>query len=277
VFEPTSLGDLLPKPAGVAGPQSSYNYNYGPNGNANNPAERAYQRKVEILSNALFPYVSSEPPTDMQVVMVAWGPSTPTQFAVPGYDTSNEGANVWVGTAWVRVNGNDQPSVSFSRSDSVPFTIYAPASTQSVLPMGKTGGSTGASYPPGSNPAVPGPVPTATALPGQQGTTTGFRASPYADLLFNLPAGTKPDKLTLRYTLRDVGQNDDVDLYAYNQNTGAWDKIASLEIDKPATLLSIPNPTQYTGAAGDVTLRLLSTAGQTNVDASFDLALNVDN
>jgi hypothetical protein len=72
------------------------------------------------------------------------------------------------------------------------------------------------------------------------------------------------------------GLDAQITLLAYNVGTGTWDRIASMERGKPATLVSIPNPAQYTDGAGVVTLRVLSSSDQDVMDSHFEMALNRD-
>ena len=65
-------------PAGVVNPQNGYMY--GQAGQVNGTAQREYDRKVNALSVALYPMLTGDPPTDMSVVMVAWGPAPPNRF-----------------------------------------------------------------------------------------------------------------------------------------------------------------------------------------------------
>ena len=78
-FDNSSPVQLLPLPAGVRPPPSSTVY-FGSGSNGNSDAQRTYDRKVELLSAGLYPLVSDQAPADMNVIVLAWGPSAPTDF-----------------------------------------------------------------------------------------------------------------------------------------------------------------------------------------------------
>ena len=282
IFDNSTPTNLLPPPAGVVAQQPG-GY-YGPGNSSNNQPQRLYDRKVALLSAALYPFVSGEPPTDMNVIMLAWGPAPSTQFGVQGYSTTSEDVNVWADLVRVKADANDQGRLDFLRSDSVPYTIYAPGNNPAILPMGQaySGASAQAQmlstqfYVGSSQPQpFPAPTPIFPLQPGQPAPGAGIRLAPYADLQFRLPTGTEPSNLTLKYTVKVTDEDVVLDLLAYNVATGAWDKLSTLEQSTTANEISIPNPTHYTGSAGDITLRILSSA-ETNLDAVLDLALNPD-
>jgi hypothetical protein len=105
---------------------------------------------------------------------------------------------------------------------------------------------------------------------------TGIVLEPYADVPFRLPAGTRPESLNLSVKV-DSSSSGDIDLLAFNVRTGGWDRLGSMGSSSQTTnfVASIPNPPNYTGAAGDVTVRLLSTTGKTEVSLrSVDLGVN---
>jgi hypothetical protein len=120
-------------------------------------------------------------------------------------------------------------------------------------------------YLPRSNPAWLPVLPTSIAL------------DPYADVPFRLPASVKPDSLDLSVKVGSSSGN--VDVLAYNVRRGAWDRLGGLGSSSGGQttnfVASIPNPADYTGPAGDVTLRLLSTTGKADLGLrSIDLGLN---
>jgi len=48
-------------------------------------------------------------------------------------------------------------------------------------------------------------------------------------------------------------------IFSHNVKTGAWDGIVNIGAANGTMKDAIPNPTQYVGPKGDVTLRLIST------------------
>jgi hypothetical protein len=277
IFDNSTPANLLPPPAGVVVQQPG-GYYYGPGSTSNNQPQRLYDRKVALLSAALHPFVSGEPPTDMSVIMLAWGPAPSIQFGVQGYSTASEDVNVWADLARVKADANGLDRLDFLRSASVPYSIYAPGNNPSLLPMGQAYSGMSAQSQMFFL-SQPLPFPTATPIfpfqPGQPTPGASIRLAPYADLQFRMPAGTKPATLLLKYTVKVTDEDAVLDLLAYNIATGRWDTLSTLERDAPDSEISIPDPTRYTGSAGDMTLRVLSSA-ETNLDAVFDLALNPD-
>lgn len=268
VFNNSSPEQLLPMPAGVVNPQNGYMY--GQVGQVNGTAQREYDRKVNALSVALYPLLSAEPPTEMQVVMVAWGPAPPNRFEINGHSTQDKEENVWVSTAPVTATEGDQLSLD---SNLVPFTVYAPGNSPSVLvPRGINGYQAGV---PGSvQPGIPPPMPTTTA----GATNSTLTVGPYADFLYRLPAGVQPQSLFLNYSANSASQSQgahDLDVRAYNVQTGAWDLLGTLGVANGTMQQAISNPALYVGPAGDMTVRLSSPDGTTvNITGVFQLALN---
>jgi hypothetical protein len=276
IFNNSSPEQLLPMPAGVVNPQSGYMY--GPGQQINGTAQREYNRRVNALSAALYPLLSADPPTDMEVVMVAWGPAPATRFALNGRSSQDKEENVWVSTAHVTAIEGDQASLD---SALVPFTIYAPGNTPSLLVMspGPPAPVPGAFlYPPPATVApqvgVPQPVP--TYFPGL--AATGISLTPYADFRYRLPVGVRPQSLLLSHSKGNAtppSNNQPLDVLAYNVQTGSWDHIATLASPSDAFQHALPNPSSYVGPAGDVTIRLRSSgSAASSLDGVFQLSLN---
>jgi hypothetical protein len=233
---------------------------------------------VNALSVALYPMLSADPPADMIVVIVAWGPAPPDRFEIDGHSTQDKEENVWVSTAPVRSSEGDQASLD---SNLVPFTIYAPGNAPSVMVIGSSAplpvpGASG--YPPTVTPiaqiVIPQPVPTFVAgMP-----PSGISLSPYADFTYRLPSGLQPQSLYLRLNTGNSTQaptRRPSDVLAFNVQTGTWDNIATLSAQGAGWEQAIPNPSSYVGRAGDVTIRLRSSDGtSTNLNGILQLALN---
>jgi hypothetical protein len=269
VFNNSSPGPLLPMPAGVVNPQNGYMY--GQTGQVNGTAQREYDRKVNALSVALYPLLSGDPPTDMQIVMVAWGPAPPNRFEINGHSTQDKEENVWVSTAPVRASDGDQVSLD---SNLVPYRVYSPGNGSSVFPVGGSIHVVGNA--PGVQPqqGLPQPVPTTTA----GGITAALTLEPYADFLYRLPAGTHPQSLFLNYSTDKSNQPQNtraLDVRAYNVQTGAWDHLGTLGVANGTLQQAISNPALYVGPAGDVIVRLSSPDGTADsITGVFQLALN---
>jgi hypothetical protein len=227
----------------------------------------------------------------MNVIVLAWGPSLPTNFAVEGHGTSTDEQNFWAGLVPVSsAAANVQPAL---RAGSVPYTVYAPGNNPAVL-AGTLGGSISSSGNPVPLPtAPPGSVP--TTVPGVPGAQVppppipgsgavqpqSIHISPYADVHYRLPASIKPGKLSLVYDIARSSPIGDLDLLAYNVTTGSWDKVGTLQTSgatKASHLngtLSVPNPAGYTGSGGDVYIRILPKGGDTTLTGvTLNLELN---
>lgn len=279
IFDNSSPAEILPPPSGVTAPQYG---GYFTGNTSNNPAQRLYDRKVELLAASLYPLVSGEAPVDMKVVMVAWGPSPNTKFDVPGFATRTEELNVWTDLAQVKKGTQ-------ARLDSaVPFAMYAPGNSPSMLPMGQTGvdilgGQTVMSYTAqlsfgsGSQsqpvPVVPPMMRSTLIMPDE---TDSVQISPYADLVFKLPASTKPENLTLRYQSQYEEEPAQFDVLAYNYSNGTWKKLTSVELSASTTTINLENPVQFVSDSGNITLRLLSTTPLA-IRGTFEMSLNSPN
>jgi hypothetical protein len=297
-FDNSSPVNLIPPPSGTYSPLPGPSYPYNA-GQGNSDEQRTYARKIELLSAALYPLENDMPPTDMSVVVLAWGPSPPSSFDVEGHSTSSEELNVWTDLAPIRVNGNETPKL---HSGLVPYTIYAPGNKPAVtswngagplptpfapysvpnyvptavptLPVGTTPGP-----PSGPNTSItPTPAPYPGGLPGQP---QGLRIFPYADVRYRLPAGTQPTDLTFSYSIASVVTDGDIDLLAYSVNEGKWERIGSWPSNSKGTAasttgnFSIPDPARYTSPAGEVILRLQPKGTDaTLTSVSLDMGLN---
>jgi len=288
-FDNTSPSSLIPLPRGVSTPVPGYAYPYT-GGQGNSAEQRTYNRKIELLSAALYPLVADQPPTDMNVIVLAWGPSPPSAFEVEGHSVGADELNVWTSVAHVGVDTSEQPRL---HSGLVPYTVYAPGNNPQVIAW-----SGGSSLP---NPQVGGPgmVPTvaptlvpsigpgvtiiATPLPqgGYAPPPLGIVISPYADVQYRLPAGVKPNSLTFNYSIAQLSSDGEIDLLAYNVSKGNWDRIGTWTHDPAGRVsstsgnLPIPNPAQYTGPSGDVTLRLQPKGtSATMSNATLNMTLN---
>lgn len=249
-FNNNSPASLLPPPSGVTAPTSSGGSYYGSQGNVSDE-QRAYNRKVELLGNGLLPYISDDPPADMDVTVLAWGPDAPSKFRVSGSTVPSDSLNLWISR--VKARSRDDGTARL-KAGSVPLSIYAP---------GETGGN----------------ARFIKDMPAR-GNALALVVDPYADILYRLPAGTKPQELQLSIGLgRYSGAGGEVILLAYNSGAGGWDRIGNINNTLPNeqsdTRLTIPNPALYVNAAGDVTLRLQSASGRQTINLRvLDLSLN---
>lgn len=256
----TAPADLLPTPPGVTPVQPGAAYLSFPISTGNISAEqRLYNRKVRLLSVALAPLIPSGPPTDMDVLAVAWGPPALTAFNMDGAIVQSEEINLWTSRLPVPAGSASGAGKPKLKSDSVPFTIYAP----------------------GNNPSWMAGLPSAnlqTTSYSSLGSTTpitnGINLAPYADLTFSLPPGAQPDSLTLDYQLAQF--SGQVDVLAYNPTGGGWDRLGNLDNSGQArATLAIPNPASFTDPAGYVTIRLRATSGSPTLDfTTLGLGLN---
>lgn len=227
---------ILPPPAGVVYNSGGPGY-YG--NSSTSPDYRKYSRKVQLLNIALTPLIANEAPTDMSVVAVAWQGNSPINVNVEGNIARTEDLSVWTSRLPVTASAGSQPASL--KAGAVPFWTYLPTAD----PDWHSG------------------------LP-----SSNINLNPYADMHFQLPAGTKPEHLSL---VTSWPLPDTVDLLAYNVQTGQWDRLAGPAdgVQPPTVSLSLPNPTDYTGPAGDVTIRLLSRSGKASVQLStLEMALN---
>ncbi len=282
-FNNSTPTNLLPLSPGLYAPQSGLSYPYK-GGQGNSPEQRTYNRKIELLSAALYPVVADEPPADMSVIVLAWGPPVPANFSVEGHNSNSEELNVWADVAPVGLADHQHPILT---SGSVPYVIFAPGNNPALLPwngdLTLPNSSTGPTPVP-TTPASGQGLLTPTPLPisgGFSSPSQGIRIAPYADVQYRLPAGTHPDSLTFNYSIAQIATDGDIALLAYNVTTGKWDSIGTWAKSgvtggaKSQGALPIPNPTQYTGTAGDVTLRLLPKGNDaTLTDASLNISLN---
>lgn len=290
-FNNSSPVDLLPPPNGVTPPNSGQYYPY--NGGQGNTAEqRTYYRKIELLSAALYPLVADEPPSDMSVIVLAWGSDLPVNFDVDGHTTNSEDINLWAHLAPVSGSGNEPPSLT---SGLIPYSIYAPGNVPTLViwngsrtlpnsPGNPPLPTVPAPITPGITPGITSsvitnvPVPT-PSLPNPAYTPPpqGIQIAPYADVQYRLPAGTRPTDLTLSYSIAQISADADIDVLAYNITTGKWDRLATWQPtnQKFDGALALPTPSQYTGPAGDLTIRFQPEgADATLTDASLNMALN---
>ena len=193
-----------------------------------------------MLNTALSPLIASDPPTNMDVIALAWGSDVPVSLAVDGHLDLSEEFNLWTSRLHVAVHDGDKPTL---QAGAVPSWVYIPKEEPAWY-----------SGPPSARKSL----------------------DPYADFMFRLPAGTKPDSLGLKVPVGSSSQSN-IDLMAYNTTKGQWDRLGNLGNTQQSTnfVTSIPNPTDYTGPAGDVTIRLMSTSGRTDLDlGAVELSLN---
>ncbi|HEX9988400.1 MAG TPA: hypothetical protein VGE45_07980 [Chloroflexia bacterium] len=229
---------LLPLPPGVVDPSSQGGYYGSSSANVNNPDQRAYNRRVEFLNMALYPLLSDSAPTNLNVIALAWGPAAPSDFRLTSHTAGYSEVNIWMNQ--LPVLAGQKPRM---KAGTVPFAIYAP----------------------GTQPAW------VTKLPNN--ATMNFTINPYADILYRLPPGTRPDRLALQWSFTSGLQNSAV-LMAYNVRSGEWDRIGTVNGGQGAAA-GIQSPADYVGPAGDVTIRLLSESGPQTWDfSSLDLILN---
>lgn len=241
-FAAGSPTTFLPLPAGVQDPTSNsgvYYPNYYSNGNGTTDAQRQYNRRVVLLDTALSAIVTDQPADDMSVLSVAWTPQPAGDFRVVNASARNEDVSVWTGRHPVLGSNSASAKLDAGRT---PFDAYVPS----------------------ANPAWNTPISATLSI------------SPYADLIYRLPAGAQPQKLALTYS---VGAGGSVDVKALNQRTGSWDTLFSLNAGaQPGkTNFTLPSPGDYTAPGGEVMLRLAPSSGSTTSTVtfgSFDLLLN---
>jgi hypothetical protein len=288
-FDTSSPARLIPAPPGVNPPSPGAVYlSGGSQGNA--AAQRVYDRKIELLSAGLYPLVADQAPADFNVIVLAWGPPLPANFEVEGHTTSTDELNLWADVVPVSSPvANEQPAL---RAGLVPYTVYAPGNNPTLL-VWNGSGPLSSSVSPGLPPtSVPGIVPTAAPgvpippvpipyVPGGVASVQTIHISPYADIHFRLPAGIKPATLSLTYTIGQSTAAGDMDLLAYNVSKGNWDKVGAVQVGSASQsahlngTISINNPPAYTGAGGDVIVRLQPKAGDTTLtDVTLNLELN---
>lgn len=220
-FASSSPTDLITTPPGVTAP-TGYNYGYG--SQPDSPEQRAYNRRLELLNMTLYPLVSDLPSTEMEVLAVAWGPGVPSNLSLVGRTVRYDEINMWTSHLPIRGDGETRLGAS-----SVPFWLYVPGEA-----MPWTAG--------------PASAPIITAL------------DPYADIHYSLPGGVRPNKLAFSYKI--TGDAWTIEVQAHNIRTGRWDRLGDVQSVDPsqagdASNLDIPNPADYVGNAGDVTLRLI--------------------
>jgi hypothetical protein len=239
VFDPSSPVRLLPPPPGVTALGQSYSYSYPQSGVS--AEQRAYNRKVQLLNIGLEPLLSASPSPGFDVLALAWGPGSPTDFELVGNTSHADELNLWT-TRFPVAGGSSNERLAVG---SIPFSVYAP----------------------GNRPAW------SLMTTGQLSPPAQLTLSPYIDANYRLPAGTKPDSLTLHCKLGLLP--GEVEVLAYNVRTGAWDHIAALSGQVIDVRLPIPNAIDHTGPAGDVTVRLLATSGSMTFSPDkLALALN---
>ncbi|MEO8288981.1 MAG: hypothetical protein ABI670_21430 [Chloroflexota bacterium] len=277
-YDNASPVNILPPPGSVSAPSAGVPYPYS-GGQGNSPEQRTYNRKVELLSAALYPLLYDTPPLDMNVIVLAWGPSVPTSFDVEGHTTNKEELTVWADIAPITASGNDQAKLSAGK---VPYIVYAPSNNPSWLPWNGD-----LSLPNVSS--GPGPVPTAspiypvtpTPYPGYTPPAQGVEVAPYADLQYSLPSGTRPDSLDFNYSIDAISTDGDIDLLAYNVESGKWDVLGTWpaagtsQTASTKGTLTIPDPAQYVTPGGSVTIRLQAKGNRaTLTNATLNLSLN---
>ena len=234
---------LMPTPPGVTDP-SSQGGGYGYNNSSSSDAQRVYNRKVEVLNMALSPILTTDPPENFDVLAVMWGPPTGTSLKVTNAAARNDDLNLWLSRLPVTAQSDTGNQARLSVV-AVPFTLHAPGNETDLI-----------TQPPGN-----------------------ISLRPYADITYHLPPGTIP--ATLAFSYQSTGFTGEIEVLAYNIDTGQWDHIGALEnTANPAggqttAVLSLTNPSTYTGRAGDVSLRLNSPAGEQSGSLSTtDLILN---
>ncbi len=158
LFDNSSPIKLIPPPPGVRPPQSGQTFQFT-NGQGSSAEQRTYNRKIDLLSAGLYPLVADEPPADMRVIVLAWGPTLPTNFDVAGHSTGNEELNLWTSVVPVGSAGSEQAVLP---AGSVPYTLYAPGNKPSIIVWNGSGTLS----------VVPGAVPSAVP-PLPPGRTTG--------------------------------------------------------------------------------------------------------
>ncbi len=237
---------LMPPPPGVSDP-SSQGGGFGYNNSSDSDAQRAYNRKVEVLNMALSPVLSADPPDSLDVLAVMWGPPSGSTLEITNAAARNDDLNLWLSRFTV-AGQNDTGSQPQLSTGTVPFTMYAPGN-----------GADWISGPPTAEPRL--------------------TLKPYADITYRLPPGTRPAELAFNY--QATGFTGEVEVLAQNVSTGVWERVGSLMNQEPSSngtkdvALAIPNPSTFTGPGGDVTLRLNSLSGEQSGSLSTrDLILN---
>ncbi|MEO6458746.1 MAG: hypothetical protein ABIO92_10835 [Chloroflexia bacterium] len=241
-FKYNSPTVLMPTPPGVSDP--TLQGNFGNNNSSNSDAQRAYNRKVEVLNRALYPVLSSDPPNSFEVLALMWGPPAGSDLSVTDATARNDDLNLWLSRIPVTTQNDTGTLQAQLSAGMVPFTVYAPGNSADWI----------------SGPPVS--VPNLTL-------------KPYADITYKLPAGTKP--ATIAFSYQAVGNTGEIELLAHNVNTGNWDRVGTLVNGaiSPPQLLPISNPSAYTSPNGHVILRLNTRPGEQSVNLSpMDLVLN---
>jgi hypothetical protein len=101
---------------------------------------------------------------------------------------------------------------------------------------------------------------------------TSVRFSPFTSVQFRLPPGTQPGSLTLQYETQSGVAGNPVEVRAFNTSTGAWDEVVVIADESSQRVsVPIPNPGDYTGPGGDVTLRLAPAPGSASSGIGFDM------
>jgi hypothetical protein len=234
-FRNSSLTTILPAPPGVSNPTPSGGVGYNPR--AVSEEQREYNRRVHLLNLALEPLVRDVPPSDFDVLAMAWGADVPVTLDVQGRRARTEELSLWTSRLEVFADEQSNPVL---KSSAAPLWSYAPTSNDFSW--------------------FPGPP-------------TGSRVAPYADLQFKLPAGAKPQSLNLYYDSTGI-QGSGAEWLIYNVRTGAWDPLGSVERAGASfgtanrRVVSISSPVDYTGPGGHVVLRLFSQASLNGVSLS---------
>ncbi|MDQ3927939.1 MAG: hypothetical protein M3328_02200, partial [Chloroflexota bacterium] len=230
-FNNSSPVSLLPLPPGVQDP-TQYGGYYG--SEQSNGAQRNYNRRVQMLSTALEPLLTDERPSDFTVLAVGWGPPPPTEFRVLDRSTRTEDLNVWTSRLQVTGGSGNQARVT---NRTLPSMQYVPSDNPAWQPL----------------------------------NVTAMRLNPFTTVHFRLPSGTQPGSLTLEYKTRAAPGDNSIAVLGFNIRAGAWDTLAEIAGGSPQEIrVPIPNPADYTGPGGDVTLRLAPGAGSSASLVSFD-------
>lgn len=232
-FNNASPVALLPLPQGVQDPSQSGGYYYYGGGQVS-PAQRDYNRRVQMLSTALEPLVIDRPPPDFTVLAVAWGPPPPSEFQVLDRTSRTEDLNVWTGSLQVAGGPGSQGRVT---NNTLPAMQYIPTDDPAWKPF----------------------------------DVSNVRISPSITVQFRVPPGTQPDSLSLEYEARTSLAGTPLDVLIFNTRTGRWDMLAEISggQSQPASV-PIQNPRDYTGPGGDVTLRMAHTVGVPTTGITFD-------
>jgi hypothetical protein len=208
----------------------------------NAAAQRIYNRKREVLQWALLDLGMNSPPAKLEAVALGWSGEASDRFRVTT-GARQEGVTLWASRATVRAA---QSGTRLS-AGLIPFSIYAPASEPPL-------------------PTYREPYSTLDAP---------LTLAPYADITLRLPPGAKPQTVRFSYTLTAL--ESEVSVLAYNPRTGAWTPIGELVKSDTGTnqVLEVPDPATYTGPAGELTLRLLSSIPeQTLPFSTLEFGLN---